>query len=62
MIVKDLIKQLQQFAPDCLVACTWEGITRDIEVYQAADQSVLIDGDKGRYKEQFQDGGKRVQL
>ncbi len=50
MKVQELIDQLSEFNPAAEVACTWEGVIASIEVYQAADSVVLIDGDNGDYK------------
>jgi hypothetical protein len=54
MTVGELIKLLQQYDPDNLVECAWEGTRNDIEVYLAADGAVLIDGDRGFYRVQHQ--------
>ena len=67
MIVQDLIEALKKFNPAAEVACTWEGLIKPIEVYQAVtrvncdngdsvliDSTVLIDGDDGRDRVRFQ--------
>lgn len=54
MTVQDLIFALKQFNPKAPVLGTWGGITRDLEVYLAANGTVLVDADNGDYKAKWQ--------
>ena len=54
MTVQELIDQLGKFDRGAEVACTWEGTINEIEVYQAADSTILIDGDSSSYKIRYQ--------
>jgi hypothetical protein len=59
MRLMELINQLARLPMDAEVLGTWEGITEDIEVYAAKDGTVLIDCDRGSYKDEFT-SGKRI--
>jgi hypothetical protein len=58
MKIIDLIVALEDYDFDENVLVTFEGITRDISVYQAKDSTVLIDADDNFYKEDFLSGKK----
>lgn len=53
--VQDLMFALKQFNPHAPVLGTWEGITMDLEVYLAANGTVLVDADDGNYKAKWQE-------
>jgi hypothetical protein len=55
MRVEDLILALQQFDPTAKVIGTWEGVTRELEVYAAADGRVMVDADNGMYRIRWQE-------
>jgi hypothetical protein len=52
--VQDLIFALKKFNPHTPVLGTWEGITKGLEVYLAANGTVLVDADRLSYKASWQ--------
>lgn len=55
MKVHELIMTLQQYDQDAEVIATWEGQEEKIDVYQAADNRVIVDADNNHYKTRWQE-------
>ncbi len=56
MKVQDLISELSKYDPNEDIIATWEGITREISVYQAKDGTIMLDVDDNSFKEEFISG------
>ena len=54
MIARELIEKLQAFDSDTTVVGTWEGVLRELDVYQAADGRIMVDADNNFYKDHWQ--------
>ncbi len=59
MLNSELIAKLQQLKPDAKVKGTFEHTINEIDVYEAADGTILIDVDNNEYKDTYQRHGHK---
>lgn len=62
MKVAELIAELQRFPIEAEVVGTFEGVIRDITVYQAKSGTVMLDVDDCVYRDAFESGSRKADV